>query len=121
MTLHQRLEDATEGTLGHTPGPEGTDDLRTLGVDFIYDADCWEATYDISDQDFVDDALTERCDPCAVVKVETLISGPSLYAARLPDERGEFGDMCIHYFASQSDAEAAIAKATASPDTGEGG
>lgn len=102
-----------EAGRGRKPGPEGFDDLRKAGVDYAYNADDWETTYDVSDQCFVDEAL-EDAGRDAVMTVSTLIAGPTLYAVRLVSERDDDGEPMDHevrYFASYADAQAAIAKA----------
>lgn len=127
MTLHQRLSEATEGTRGHTPGPwryvPGTEHHGP------YVATDAEMTYgDIADlyvmskPGFASTRNGGESYPInhqgatAEANARLMAAAPELLASL--QEVVAIADRNTDAF---DRAKAAIAKATASPDTGEGG
>lgn len=98
---------------GFTPGPSGSDSLRKLGIDHFHMEE-WECTYNYDQLDLLEDDIVESSEPWKPHKVYTLVEGPTLFAARVPtdvDEHGDVHDCELRLFASEDDANAAIAKA----------
>jgi hypothetical protein len=95
------------------PGPNGVGTLRELGIDHFH-MDEWECTYNYDQLDLLDEEIVDSNDPWGVHEIHTLIEGPKLYAARVPtdvDEDGDVHDEELLLFASREEAEAAIARA----------
>lgn len=78
--------------------------------DFVYDPDNWECTYDWSDRSLLieDDPRLRRARD--IQRFETLVKGPPKYAAQVPTEFGEDGEVYdweIRWFESEDAARRA--------------
>lgn len=97
----------------HTPGRYGASNLKALGIDHFH-MDDWECTYNYDQLDMLEEEIVESSDPWGIHSVHTLIEGPTLFAARVPtdvDDDGDIHDSELRLFASEDDAKVAIAKA----------
>lgn len=88
--------------------------------DYIYDPDDWEYTSAWEDRaDLAEDAKELRC-PGDIKRYETLIKGPDKFAAQVPTDIGEDGDVHeweLRWFDSEDEARKACGLPEPAPAT----